>query len=148
MAEVEDILAQFRSDRGRLMDIVTAIQHRLGYISDQTVQVLAKGLGIEPVEVEDMVSFYAFFDRMPRGRFRIRLARTPISRIKGAQAVAEAFEHELGIAMGGTTPDGEFTLQWTSDIGMADQEPSALVNGVVLTVLTPGDVPLIIGGSS
>jgi len=145
MAEVEDILAQFRSDRGRLMDIVTAIQHRLGYISDQTVQVLAKGLGIEPVEVEDMVSFYAFFDRMPRGRFRIRLARTPISRIKGAQAVAEAFEHELGIAMGGTTPDGEFTLQWTSDIGMADQEPSALVNGVVLTVLTPGDVPLIIG---
>jgi len=148
MAEVEDILAQFRSDRGRLMDIVTAIQHRLGYISDQTVQVLAKGLGIEPVEVEDIVSFYAFFDRVSRGRFRIRLAKTPISSIKGAQAVAEAFEHELGIAMGGTTPDGEFTLQWTSDIGMADQEPSALVNGVVLTVLTPGDVPLIIGGSS
>jgi len=144
MAEVEDILAQFGSDRTRLMDIVMAVQHRLGHVSDASVGLLAKGLGIEPVEIEDMVSFYSFFDRVPRGRFRIRLAKTAISHIKGAQAVAEAFEHELGIAMGETTADGEFTLEWTSDIGMADQEPSALVNGVVLTALTPSDVAHIV----
>ena len=144
MAEVEDILVQFKSDRGRLMDIAMAVQHRLGYISDASVQVLAKGLGMEPVQIEDMVSFYSFFDRVPRGRFRIRLSRTAISRIKGAEAVAAAFEQELGIAIGETTPDGEFTVEWTSDIGMADQEPSALVNGVVLTAMAPDDVPHII----
>jgi [NiFe] hydrogenase diaphorase moiety large subunit len=144
VAEVDDILAEFRFDRTRLMDIVLAIQHRFGHVSDASVEALAKGLKIHPVEVEDMVSFYAFFDRVPRGRFRIRLSQTAISRIKGADAVARAFEHELAIAMGQTTSDGEFTLEWTSDIGMADQEPSALINGVVLTALAPGDVPDII----
>ena len=141
---VDDILKEFGSDRTRLMDIVIAVQHRLGHVSGESVRALAIGLGIHPVEVEDMVSFYSFFDRDLHGRFRIRLSKTAISLIKGARAVASAFEDALGIAMGGTTPDGEFTLEWTSDIGMADQEPAALVNGVVLTALAPADVPHIV----
>ena len=51
-----------------------------------------KALGMHRVEVEEMVSFYAFFDRKPKGRNRIRLSKTPISFMKGAQAVAQAFE--------------------------------------------------------
>jgi [NiFe] hydrogenase diaphorase moiety large subunit len=96
------------------------------------------------VEVEDTISFYAFLDRMPRGEFRIRLSRTPISLMKGAAQIAAAFAAHLGIAIGGTTQDGKFTLEWTSDIGMADQEPAALVNSTVLTRLTEADVPGII----
>ena len=46
-----------------------------------------------------MVSFYAFLDTQPRGRNRIRLSKRPLSVMKGAEAVARAFERELGIAM-------------------------------------------------
>jgi [NiFe] hydrogenase diaphorase moiety large subunit len=91
-----------------------------------------------------MVSFYAFFDRRPRGRCRIRLSKTPISFLKGARDVATAFETSLGIAIGETTPDGAFTLDWTSDIGMADQEPAALIDMRVCTSLSGADVPLIL----
>jgi [NiFe] hydrogenase diaphorase moiety large subunit len=143
-AAIKDIVKQFQADRTRLMDIVLAIQHRFGHISDGAVGILAACLGLHPVEIEDMVSFYAFFDREARGRHRIRLSRTPISLIKGAQDVAHAFEQALGLKVGETSADGQFTLDWTSDIGMADQEPSALVNGVVLTELTPGDIPAVI----
>ena len=132
------------SDRSRLMDIALAVQHRFGEISDEAVQAIAAELGIHPVEVEDMVSFYVFLDRAPRGRNRIRLSKTPISFIKGAEAVARAFEQALGLTMGATSPDGAFTVEWTNDIGMADQEPAALVNGVVLTGLTPADVPAVL----
>ena len=141
---LSSILAEFTGDRGRLMDVVLAVQHRLGHVSDEAVRAIALKLGMHAVEVEDMVSFYAFLDRESRGRNRIRLSKTPISRMKGAKAVARAFEDQLGISLGETTPDGMFTLEWTSDIGMADQEPAALINGVVLTELTPGDVPQII----
>ena len=120
------------------------MQHRFGYISDESVTAIAAGLGIHGVEVEDMVSFYAFLDRVPRGTFRIRLSRTPISLMKGANDVARAFETSLGVSIGETTPDRKFTLEWTNDIGMADQEPSALVNNMVLTCLTPSDVPGIV----
>jgi [NiFe] hydrogenase diaphorase moiety large subunit len=132
------------ADRTRLLDIVEAVQHRFGYVSDDAVQAIAAGLGIHAVEVEDMVSFYSFLDREPRGRFRIRLSKTPISFMNGASAVAHAFEQALSLSIGQTSDDGKFTLEWTSDIGMADQEPAALVNRTPLTMLTPEDVPAII----
>ena len=122
----------------------SAVQHRFGHVSDDAVQAIAAGLGIHAVEIEDMVSFYAFFNREPRGRFRIRLSKTPISFIKGAKEVARAFEETLGLSLGETSADGAFTLEWTSDIGMADQEPAALINGMILTALTPGDAPQIV----
>jgi [NiFe] hydrogenase diaphorase moiety large subunit len=141
---INDIITEFVADPRRLMDIALAVQHRFGHISDESVRIIAEGLGIHPVEVEDMVSFYAFLDREPRGRNRIRLSNTPISQMQGAAKVARAFEETLGISLGETTPDGAFTLEWTSDIGMADQEPAAMINDMMLTALTPQDVPGIV----
>ena len=143
-AAVKSIVEKFAADRSRLLDIVEAVQHRFGHVSDDAVQTMAAGLGIHAVEIEDMISFYAFFNREPRGRFRIRLSKTPISFMKGAKEVARAFEETLGFSLGETSADGAFTLEWTSDIGMADQEPAALINGMILTALTPGDVPHIV----
>jgi len=138
------IVEEFGSDRSRLMDIVQAVQRRFGCVGDDAVQAIATELAIHPVEIEDMVSFYAFLDRESRGRNRIRLSKTPISLMKGAKEVARAFETALGVSLGETSADGEFTLEWTSDIGMADQEPAALINGTILTALAPEDVPQVI----
>ena len=143
-AAVEAIVSDFSSDRSRLLDIVEQVQHRFGHISDSAIQAISTLLNIHRVEIEDMVSFYAFFNREPRGRFRIRLSKTPISFMKGAKEVAAAFEQALGISLGETSSDGAFTLEWTSDIGMADQEPAALINGTILTALRPADVPQIV----
>ena len=144
-AAIDGFIQAVGADRTRLLDIVEQVQHRFGYVSDDAVHAIATGLGIHAVEVEDTVSFYAFLAREPRGRFRIRLSKTPISFINGASEVARAFERALGLSIGETSHDGKFTLEWTSDIGMADQEPAALVNNIPLTMLTPEDVPAIVG---
>jgi len=144
LSTILDIVDRFASDPTRLMDIVLAVQRRFGHVSDEAIDAIATGVGKHRVEIEQMVTFYAFFDRKPRGRCRIRLSRTPISGLKGAQEVASAFMDALAIGMGGTTADGEFSLDWTSDIGMADQEPAALIDMRMLTCLTPADVPLIL----
>jgi [NiFe] hydrogenase diaphorase moiety large subunit len=143
-AAIEGFLAAVGGDRTRLLDVLQDAQRQFGHVGDEAVQAIAAGLGMHPVEVEDTLSFYAFLDQMPRGRFRIRLSKTPISLMKGAQQIARAFEQALDIAIGETSYDRLFTLEWTSDIGMADQEPAALVNGMVLTSLTPIDVPAIV----
>jgi len=75
---VEAIIGEFGADRSRLLDIVEQIQRRFGHVGDDAIQTVATGLGIHRVEIEDMVSFYAFFNREPAGRFRIRLSKTPI----------------------------------------------------------------------
>lgn len=143
-AEVLAIANEFGKDRRRLLAIVHAVQARLGYLSDETVDLLAESLRIHRVEVVDMVSFYAFLNREPKGQVAIRLSKTPISLMQGAQEVVQAFEQELGIRVGQTTRDGKFALSWTSDLGMADQEPSALVNGTPLVRIGVNDVSKIV----
>src|ERR1700723_3512101 len=93
---VDEIVTGFGSDRGRLMDIVIEVQRRFGYVSDDAVQTIAAALGIHAVEVNETVSFYAFLDRHAAGRNRIRLSKTPVAFMKGARAVADAFEEALG----------------------------------------------------
>jgi [NiFe] hydrogenase diaphorase moiety large subunit len=143
-AVVRTAVAEVEANRTRLMDVVQAIQYRLGYIPKSAVRPVAEALGIHAVEVEDMVSFYAYLDREPKGRFHIRLSKTPVSLMNGATEVAQAFEAATGAALGATSPDGEFTLEWTADIGMADQEPAALINATVVTALTPADATAIV----
>ena len=96
-------IAAVGADRSRLMDIVLAVQRRFGQVDGEAIRTIAAKLGIHPVEVEDMVSFYAFLDLRPRGRCRIRLSKTPISLMQGAKAVARAFELALGLRLGETS---------------------------------------------
>lgn len=111
---VDEEVRAVGADRTRLLDDVERVQQRFGYLSNDAVAAVAGGLRVHAVEVEDMVSFYSFLDREKRGRFRIRLSRTPISFMQGALAVAEAFERTLGLSIGETSPDGMFTLEWTN----------------------------------
>jgi len=142
--DITTIIDSVGADRTRLLDIVQAVQCQLGYVSPEAVQIIASRLGIHAVEVEDTTSFYTFLNREPRGRFHIRLSKTPVSMMRGAAAVAEALSKASGAPLGGTSQDGAFTLEWTSDIGMSDQEPAALINGTVLTELTPEDAGPIV----
>ena len=115
---VDAVVKEFGADRTRLMDIVQAIQRRLGQIHDAAVHAVAAGLGIHAVQVEDMMSFYAFLIRGPKGRFRIRLSKTPVSLMKGAAEVAQAFAKAAGVSIGARRPmessrsNGPATSAW------------------------------------
>jgi len=144
VSTVRAIIREFAGDRSRLMDILQAVQQRYGYVSNDAVRTIAAELHMHGVEVEDTLSFYAFLNREPRGRFHIRLSKTPLSLMNGGAEVMEAFAAATGAPVGGTSPDNWFTLEWTSDIGMADQEPAALINQTVLTLLSAAEVPAIV----
>ncbi len=137
---IEDAVGKFGGARDRLMDILQEIHRRLGCLEQQTISALSASLRIPSAEIEDAASFYSFFNRAPKGRFHIRLARTPVSLMKGADDVARAFVAATGAQIGGTSAEGDFSLDWAADLGMADQEPSALINGAPFPALAPSDV--------
>lgn len=124
------------NDPTRLMDIVRTVQAHLGAVPVEAMDRIATALKIHRVEVEAVVTFYAFLSSKPKGKIVIRLCNDVVDRMKGADRVAAAFSEELGVPMGGTTPDGQFSLEWTSCIGLSDQAPAALVNNVPITRLT------------
>lgn len=130
--------------RASLMPVLQELHGQYSFVSDFAMQVVADELGIHPAEVYGVVSFYAFLHHEPRGRFQIRLCRTISCDLADKARVARQLENELGIAFGQTTPDGRFSLQWASCLGMCDQGPALLVNERVYTKVTPNEVHRII----
>jgi [NiFe] hydrogenase diaphorase moiety large subunit len=134
---VGDICQRFGNDRTRMMDIVLSVQERLGCVSHEAMEVIARALDTHRVEVESVVTFYAFLSVAPQGKVVIRLCNDIVDWMKGYEDVADAIAKELGVTMGETTPDGAITLTRTPCIGMSDQGPAALINDTVVTNLTP-----------
>jgi [NiFe] hydrogenase diaphorase moiety large subunit len=133
---VKKICGDCGKDRTRLMDIACRVQDQFGCVSSEAIDLIARELSMPRVEVESLVTFYAFFSKRPKGKIVIRLCNDVIDEMAGVDRVAKVFSEELGIGFGETTPDGKITLEWTPCIGMSDQAPAALVNEVVVRRLS------------
>ncbi len=144
--EIEALADRYGRERSALIPILQEIQREYYQISEYAMQVVADLLGIHPVEVYGVVSFYSFLDDKPKGRFVIRVCRTIACDMQGKDRVARQLENDLGIAFGETTPDGKFTLEWANCLGMCDQGPAMLVNEQVFTQVTPEKVHDILEG--
>lgn len=141
---VQTACTRFDNDPKRMLDILWEIQNELGWISTKTMQFIAQYTGTYRVEVEGVVTFYAFFMTQPQGKFIIRLCEDIIDHHAGMSAIQSTFEEILSINVGETTQDGLFSLHLTPCIGMSDQVPAALINDKVVTHLSPNKAKKII----
>ncbi len=133
---IRKICEECGNDRTRMMDIVRAVQSKFGEVSSQATDLIASLTKVHRVEVESVVSFYAFLSDKPKGNVVIRLCNDVVDKMHGVDEIAKIFSAELGIDFGETSADGYFTLEWAPCIGMCDQAPAALFNDVMVTNLT------------
>ncbi len=145
-AVVKQVVSKYGNDKTRLMDIISDVQNELGCVSDDAVVQIARALNISTVDVDGVITFYHFFTKTPRGKYTIYLNNSAVAIMKGRAAVAKAFEEAAGCTFGKTTSDGLIGLYDTSCIGMNDQEPAAIINGVVFTHLSKDKVQDIVAG--
>ena len=136
-ADVEALVEKLGPGRASLIPILADVKRRFNEVDSETMQTIADVLGIHPVEVYSVASFYAFLHGAPTGQFVVRLCGTLSCDFAGKDAVADALKTELGIDFDQTTDDGLFTLEWASCVGMCDQGPALLVNDDVHTRVTP-----------
>ncbi|MDD1780713.1 NAD(P)H-dependent oxidoreductase subunit E [Enterovibrio sp. ZSDZ35] len=141
---VEALLSRYLYRRERLIDMLIAIQETEGFISDSSVNALASGLNLSPLDVRETLSFYHFLHDSPAGKNTIYLADTVIARMKGYDDVKAALEDATGCQFGEVSEDGAFGLYDTQCIGLSDQEPAMLVNGIPFTDLTPDKIKMLI----
>jgi [NiFe] hydrogenase diaphorase moiety large subunit len=142
--EIKAICQSCGNDRTKMMDIVRAVQEKFSQVSGEAMDIIAKLVNCHRVEVESVVSFYAFLSKKPKGKVVIRLCNDVVDKMAGVDAVADAFKKELGIDFGQTTSDGKITLEYAPCIGMCDQAPAALINDEVITYLSTDKVKEIV----
>ena len=126
--EIVAIVERHGGERTSLIPILQDVKKAQHEITDEAMQIVADLVGVHPVEVFSVATFYAFLHGAPEGRFVVRLCGTLSCDFAGKTAVAEALRVALGIDFGATTDDGVFTLEWASCVGMCDQGPALLVN--------------------
>jgi [NiFe] hydrogenase diaphorase moiety large subunit len=137
---IRGLAEKYGDNRSALLPILQDVQARYSYLDTYAMQVVADMLGIHPVEVHSVASFYYFLREKPAGKFVIRLCRTISCHLQGKDRVARQLENELGVKFGETTPDGMFTLTWSECMGMCDQGPAMMVNDEIYTQVTPEKV--------
>ncbi|MGD0786163.1 MAG: NAD(P)H-dependent oxidoreductase subunit E [Sedimentisphaerales bacterium] len=143
-AEIKQICQNSGNDRTKMMDIVRQVQQNFGQVSSEAMDIIAKSVNCHRVEVEGVVTFYAFLSKRAKGKVVIRLCNDVVDKMAGAETVAEAFKKELGIDFGQTTPDGKITLEYAPCIGMCDQAPAAIINDEVITYLSTDKVKEVV----
>lgn len=123
--------------REHAVDVLFALQSRFGYLSDEAVNAAAELLGMTPLEIDEIATFYDLLYRRPVGRHVIHVCDGTVCWIQGHLSVLEHLRKTLGIEPGETTPDGLFTLLPVCCIGYCDRAPAMMVDLEVHGNLTP-----------
>ena len=111
-----------------VMACLTIVQMELGYVSTDSEKLVADYLGMAPIAVHEVTTFYNMYNQHPVGRYKLNVCTNlPCQLRDGSKALAH-LEHKLGISMGGTTVDGMFTLQQSECLGACADSPVMLVN--------------------
>ena len=134
---VKSILSKYGYERTRLIDMLRDIQISERMVSDDAISFLANELNISQVDVKGVLTFYHFFSSEHSGAFTVYLNNSITSEMMGMEEVVNAFEMEVGCRFNQTSKDQLIGLRYTSCIGMSDQEPAALINGVPFVNITP-----------
>jgi NADH-quinone oxidoreductase subunit E len=123
--------------REKVVDVMLALQEHYGYLSDEAVGDAGSLLGMTPLEIEELATFYDFIYREPVGKYVLRVCDSTVCWMQDHRSVTEHLSSRLGIGMGETTPDGLFTLLPVVCIGYCDFAPAMMVNKDVYGNLTP-----------
>ena len=141
---LEGMIAKADHPRELVVDIMLALQSHYGYLSDEALEEGAELLGMTPLEMEELATFYDFIYREPVGKYVIRVCDGVVCWMHGYESIMEYFRAKLGIKAGETTEDGLFTLLPVCCIGYCDFAPAALINDKVYGQLNPQKIDVIL----
>ena len=134
------ICKQFNNEPGELINVLHQAQDQLGFLSAETQELIAQELHIPTSKVYGVVSFYSFFSMTPKGKYSISVCLGTACYVRGSEKILDEYQKLLNIPVGGTTPDGKFSLASLRCVGACGLAPVSIINGKVYGRLVPDDV--------
>jgi len=111
-----------------VMACLSIIQQEQGYVSREAELAIAAYLGIAPMAVHEVTTFYNMYNQQPVGKYKLNVCTNLPCQLRGGNEALAHLARKLGIEMGGTTADGLFTLQQCECLGACADAPVMLVN--------------------
>ncbi len=142
----EEIFQNYEPNPDNLLFILHDIQENnpYHYLSEEDLKKVAEYLGLTYSFVYGVVTFYTMYSTKPRGRYLVRICQSPPCHLMGSTDISEELKKHLKIDFDQTTPDGLFTLEKTSCLGVCGVAPAMMINDEVYGNLTPQKIVEII----
>ena len=111
-----------------VMACLSIVQQEQGFVSAESERDIAEYLGMAPIAVHEVTTFYNMYNQQPVGRFKLNVCTNLPCQLRDGQKALHYLEGKLGVRMGETTADGLFTLQQSECLGACADAPVMLVN--------------------
>lgn len=123
-------VAKYPADQRQsaVMACLAIAQQELGYVSAEAEREVAQYLGMAPIAVHEVTTFYNMYNQQPVGKYKLNVCTNLPCQLRGGANALTHLEHKLGVCMGQTTQDGVFSLQQSECLGACADAPVMLVN--------------------
>ena len=111
-----------------VMACLAIVQQEAGFVSAESEQVVADYLGMAPMAVREVTTFYNMYNQQPVGKYKLHVCTNLPCQLRDGGRALKHLEGKLGVHMGDTTADGLFTLQQSECLGACADSPVLLVN--------------------
>ncbi len=130
LAKIDKAVAKYppTEKQSAVMAALTIAQDEKGWLSTETMDFVAQYLGMAPVAVYEVATFYTMYDLKPVGRHKLTVCTNLPCALQGATHAAQYLKQKLGIGFGETTPDGRFTLKEGECMGACGDAPVIIRN--------------------
>lgn len=133
-----DLIALYPFPRSALIPILHVLQGQDGYLSEDGMEHVGELLGLTAAEVRGTATFYDMFHFEPVGKYLVAVCTNIACMLQGAYRLLEHVEERLGVAPGGTTADGMFTLEDAECLALCGNAPCVTVNWRFFGDMDPG----------
>jgi NADH-quinone oxidoreductase subunit E len=131
-AALDECISHYPERRSAVLMVLHALQAHFGFISREAIEWTAAKLGLQPINVYELVTFYPMFHDEPVGRYHLKVCRTLSCALAGAQQLHTHLCQRLALDPQThgpqTTPDGRFTLEAVECLASCGTGPVMMVN--------------------
>ena len=131
-ARIDELIGRYPFKRSAGLMVLHAIQEHYGFVSKEAMVWAAGKLGVQPVQVLELVTFYPMFRQAPAGRFHFKICRTLSCALNGSHQIHEHLCGKLGLDAAAhgpqTTADGRFTVEFVECLANCHTAPVLTCN--------------------
>jgi NADH:ubiquinone oxidoreductase subunit E len=136
--KIDQVIDKFKNRQGVLIPVLKEVQDICGYLPKKVQHRIAQGLQLPASQVYGVVSFYAFFTTIPRGKHVIRVCLGTACYVRGSKQILDNLQRELHVEVGGITQDRKFSLEAVRCLGACGLAPVMVVGSDTYGMITPG----------
>lgn len=140
LQKIEEVIAQYPEKRSAALPLLHLIQETKGYVSKKAMEWVAGKLGVEPISIYELVTFYPMLHQEKVGTQHIKVCRTLSCALKGSHEVCQHFQKAFQCPLNETTSDGNVTIEFVECLADCWKAPVVQVNETLYEEVTPEKV--------